>query len=146
VKQLLIPPPRTWVLRPTDRIQFAAELPVTCLVGCETDHALDQGSHPSDVSCCRSGPHVELASTEDDKAYDDRAYLVAQIDYSPFSMDARQRVPHASIEIASCVWSAPLSPDDLMQVIDKLAGHVEALRAVHADLVEAVAAHQGGER
>ena len=64
----------------------------------------------------------------------------------PYALEPEEGVPHVKVEFDEDVWTPPMDPAAFAVFIDRLAGHVEHLRNLHAQLVTAVAAPQGGEQ
>ncbi len=145
MKQLLDAPPRTWVFRPDERLHLP-DLPVTCMLGCEVDHAADKDWHPEDVWCQRNSPGLDITVTEGADDTWDASYFKVHVNRHPFSLNPALRRPYAILQAAEEQYSKVMGPDELAELIGKFEQHVQAMKTAHAQLVAALAVYQDGGR
>lgn len=134
--------PRTF----TFPLRDGGTLTETCPRGCDLDHQpqTERREHAEDIwHHIGDDPHLTLTvfDPEDGKAEDQ--FLSAQVTVAPHETDPRLSVPHVSLAIAQdySVMEG-MGPDEFGTVIDHLAAHVDRLRGVHAQLVQARAEWQ----
>ncbi|MDJ0345968.1 hypothetical protein QMK19_30505 [Streptomyces sp. H10-C2] len=133
--------PRTWTFTVPAWCNFHAELTQVCPTFCTDDHAsdIDTPTPPSDICHGQFIDGCIVQLTDSNQPTEPWGVLSGHLQVSPYSTDPRDRVPHVSVELVQEIWTDALNPEQLAELIEKLAGRVENLRHVHAELVAAVA-------
>ncbi|MFC8433721.1 DUF6907 domain-containing protein [Streptomyces sp. NPDC057253] len=114
-------------------------LKVTCLPGCTINHDNDRETptHPVDVFCWTQGNRDAVTLPVDTTGTpEDFRILTAFIEVQPFAAELARRLPFAVVEVLDEHYISPLDPDGLETVINTLAGRLDNLRRVHAELVQ----------
>jgi hypothetical protein len=139
--------PRAYTFQSPARLGFHSEFTSPCPGFC-TDNHRDSGAseHPVDVSHSMSGGTLDLLVAAPGEQAQECTVMEAFLTVHPYALDPAQRVPHAVATVLDSSETPPLDPDAFAEVIDRFAAQVDRMREMHALLVEAVAAHQGGER
>ncbi|AGP56158.1 DUF6907 domain-containing protein [Streptomyces rapamycinicus] len=129
--------PRTF----TFPLRDGGTLTETCPPDCNLDHqpqtelrevAEDIWHHIGDQ------PSLTLTVFDAEDGTAEDQFLSAQVTVAPHESDPRLCVPHVNVEIAQdYAVMEGMTPDEFGAVIDKLAAHVDQLRRVHAQLVQA---------
>lgn len=137
--------PRTWTF--TDK-ETGQDQQVVCLPGCTIDHKVDSEtpSYPVDVFCWNQGDQTAVTLPIDTSGKpEEYRVLNAFIEVDPFATEMARRLPFAVIEVIDEHWITPLDPDGLETVINILAGRVDQLRHMHAELVRVRREHMTRE-
>lgn len=128
--------PRTWAFTSSETGQ---PLKVTCLPGCTISHDSDRETptHPADVFCWTQSDRDAVTLPVDTTGTpEDFRVLAAFIEIQPFAAELARRLPFAVVEVLDEHYISPLDPDGLETVINTLAGRLDNLRRVHAELVQ----------
>ncbi|MBC3988026.1 hypothetical protein H8N00_03745 [Streptomyces sp. AC563] len=115
-----------------------------CPRWCTSDHRGDRDSEHGTFLCdiWHRGGHAGLPMrVVDGRSAQADEVLVANLSAIPYSSNPKERVPHVSVELIEGLdmWVDEMGPQAFAAFIDSLAGHVERLRGVHAQLVQACA-------
>ncbi|WP_329598753.1 hypothetical protein OIE43_29905 [Streptomyces pseudovenezuelae] len=127
---------RTWTY--DDR--YGTRHTVTCPSWCTVDHTddMDGTRHPADVHHQMYGTVAHAEYTEGYEDYKPWPLLCAHLAVSPDSTASpAYRVPHVLVEVAANMYTRPMDPDQLTELIETVAGQLEELRAMHPRLAAA---------
>lgn len=131
------PAPRTWMRK----ITGGGQIVESCPAGCTDSH---DGDLSGDLDDLQHGADFEGVPVEvPDAVWGSLGMpvLAGRLNVSPYSEFPERRVPHVLLVPWEDVVSEALSPDEFAAVIANLRAHCDALDAVHARLVQAVAEH-----
>ena len=137
---------RTWTFESPARLGFTTVFTQVCPAFCESVHREGAIEFPEDVWHQTYGSSVELTLAKGSEQAEPYWVLQSSISTRPYALEPEERVPHVKVEFDEDVWTPPMDPAAFAVFIDRLAGHVEHLRDLHAQLATAVAAHQSGEQ
>ncbi|QKV94239.1 hypothetical protein HUT19_22800 [Streptomyces sp. NA02950] len=130
--------PPTWTMRTHDGDEHTETCPTWCTTTEIHQRETESTIHPSDIWHQSDHVAMPLVLTESRETYEDLV-LIADVAVIPHADEAEQRIPHVNMQMIGDqdFWTGPMGPDEFGAVIDKLAAHVDQLRAVHAQLVQA---------
>ncbi|MCP9209312.1 DUF6907 domain-containing protein [Streptomyces sp. NEAU-Y11] len=142
VPALPVAPP-TWTMRTHDGDEHTETCPAWCTTTEIHQRETESTIHPSDIWHQSDHVAMPLVLTESRETYEDLV-LIADVAVIPHSDEPEQRIPHVNVQMIGDqdFWTGPMGPDEFGTVIDRLAAHVDQLRAVHARLVQARAEWQ----
>lgn len=126
--------PRTWTF--TNR-RTGEPVTFSCMPGCTIDHErqLETPQAPEDVVCWIDSKHATLPINADGQPEELRVFSTV-VKVEPFSTKLSLRKPYAAVEVIDDVWIEDLDADSLEAVINTVAERVDAMREMHARLVQ----------